>query len=417
MATGIIAEYNPFHNGHKYMLSQIREQFPHEPIIACISGSITQRGEMALLDKWTRAKIAVLAGINLVIELPAVFACRSAQAFGSGGVRLLSATGVIDRLAFGTEYPNLAQLSKAAEFEASLYPQELKELLQKGLSYGTAVTSLMQQKLDLPEAMLYEPNTILGLEYLRCLNELKSQGQPTPEPLLITRKGTSHGDALPQGSFASGTAIRQLLAKHTDKESLKKALMPLMPSAGCQAILNCQVYPQAPKIYHLLRYKLLDATPKELQGITGMSEGLEQSMLHCLNVGSYAEFVRQLTTRRYPSTRIQRLIVHTLLSMHKDIIDEMDRTGPLYLRVLAMDGIGRQLLRQIKNRGRLPLLNNVPNILNRRDLLHPETLNMPQKMLAMDIAATNLRGLALEHTSCLYEDYVHSPCYVEKNLK
>ena len=414
MATGIIAEYNPFHNGHKYMLSQIREQFPHEPIIACISGSITQRGEMALLDKWTRAKIAVLAGVNLVIELPAVFACRSAQAFGRGGVRLLAATGVVDRLAFGTEYPDLAQLSRAADFEANLYPQELQELLQKGLAYGTAVTSLMQQKLDLPEAMLYEPNTILGLEYLRCLKELKSKGFPAPKPLPITRRGASHGDALPQGSFASGTAIRQLLATHADKESLKKSLMPLMPATGCQAILNCQSYPQAPKIYQLLRYKLLDSTPKELQGITGMNEGLEQSMLHSLNVGSYAEFIRQLTTRRYPSTRIQRLIVHTLLSMRKEVVDEMDKTGPLYLRVLAMDSIGRQLLRQIKNRGRLPLLNKVPSLLNRRDLLHPEALDMPQQMLAMDIAAANLRSLSLKDTSCLYEDYVHSPCYVEK---
>ena len=93
MTTGIIAEYNPFHNGHKYMLKQIREQFTQEPIIICLSGSITQRGEMALLDKWTRAKLAVLGGANLVIELPAVFACRSAKAFGQGGTALLTATG------------------------------------------------------------------------------------------------------------------------------------------------------------------------------------------------------------------------------------------------------------------------------------------------------------------------------------
>ena len=112
MTTGIIAEYNPFHNGHKYMLKQIREQFPQEQIIICLSGSITQRGEMALLDKWTRAKLAVLEGANLVIELPAVFACRSAEAFGQGGTALLTSTGLVDRLAFGTEYPDLAQLDR-----------------------------------------------------------------------------------------------------------------------------------------------------------------------------------------------------------------------------------------------------------------------------------------------------------------
>ena len=414
MATGIIAEYNPFHNGHKYMLSQIRERFPHEPIVACLSGSITQRGEMAILDKWTRAKIAVLSGVNLVIELPAVFACRSAQAFGQGGVRLLSATGVVDRLAFGTEYPDLAQLSQAAGFEPDKYQAELQQLLQTGLSYGKAVTSLMTQKLALPTDMLYEPNTILGLEYLRCLKKLKAHGQSAPEPLPIPRRGASHGDALPNGSFASGTAIRQLLATHEAKESLKKSILPLMPVAGCQAIINCQGYPKASKIYQLLRYKLLDSTPQELKQIAGMNEGLEQSMLNSLHIGSYAEFVQHLTNRRYPSTRIQRLIVHTLLSMHKEAVDAMDRTGPLYLRVLAVDRTGRELLRQIKNRGKLPLLNKVPTLLNRRDLLHPEAFDMPQQMLAMDIAATNLRSLALEHTGCLYEDYMQSPSYVDK---
>lgn len=414
MATGIIAEYNPFHNGHKYMLSQIRERFPHEPIVACLSGSITQRGEMALLDKWTRAKIAVLAGVNLVIELPAVFACRSAQAFGQGGVKLLSATGIVDRLAFGTEYPDLAQLSQAAGFEPDKYRSELQQLLQKGLSYGNAVTSLMTQKLDLPTDMLHEPNTILGLEYLRCLKELKSKGLPAPNPLPITRRGASHGDAIPQGSFASGTAIRQLLSTHEAKESLKKAILPLMPAAGCQAILNCQSYPKTSKIYQLLRYKLLDAAPRELQQIAGMNEGLEQSMLHSLHIRNYEEFVRHLANRRYPSTRIQRLIVHTLLSMHKETVDTMDKTGPLYLRVLAMDCIGRELLRQIKNRGKLPLLNKVPTLLNRRDLLHPEAFDMPQKMLAIDIAATNLRSLALNNTGCLYDDYMQSPYYIDK---
>ena len=235
MATGIIAEYNPFHNGHKYMLKQIGEQFPQEPIIICLSGSITQRGEMALLDKWTRAKLAVLGGANLVIELPAAFACRSAKAFGQGGTTLLTATGVVDRLAFGTEYPDLAQLKKAASFEPDVYSKELQQLLQQGLSYGAAITTLMSEKLHLPEAMLYEPNTILALEYLRSLGKLQKQGQPVPKPWTVRRQGAGHGDTLPKGKFASGTTLRQMTANSPDKDSLKKNLEPLVPPAVCQA--------------------------------------------------------------------------------------------------------------------------------------------------------------------------------------
>ena len=136
-------------------------------------------------------------------------------------------------------------------------------------------------------------------------------------------------------------------------------------------------------------------------------------MLQAINSPSYDEFVHHLASRRYPSTRIQRLISHLLLSMNKELVAKMDNAGPLYLRVLAMDSTGRQLLRQIKNRGKLPLLNKAATLVNRRDLLHPEAMNLAQQMLAMDIAATNLRSLTLGETASLYEDYLHSPCYIE----
>ena len=271
----------------------------------------------------------------------------------------------------------------------------------------------MSEKLHLPEAMLYEPNTILALEYLRSLGKLQKQRQPVPKPWAVRRQGAGHGDTLPKGKFASGTTLRQMTANSPDKNSLKKDLEPLVPPAVCQAIVFCKSYPDKAKIYQLLRYKLLSTAPQGLQQILGISEGLEQAMLQAINFPRYDEFVHHLTSRRYPSTRIQRLISHLLLSMNKELVKKMDNAGPLYLRVLAMDSTGRQLLRQIKNRGRLPLLNKVTSLVNRRDLLHPEAMNLAQQMLSMDIAATNLRSLALGETASLYEDYLHSPCYIE----
>lgn len=413
MATGIIAEYNPFHNGHKYMLEQIRSQFPKEPIIICMSGSITQRGEIAMLDKWTRARLAVLAGANLVFELPTVFACRSAQAFGEGGVRLLSATGIVDTLAFGTEYPDLAHLTHAAAFVPDEYPDELQALLKQGLSYGSAVTKLMSKKLSLHEVMLREPNTVLALEYLRCIKKL-SDNSPAITPLPIRRTGAGHGDTLPKGSFASGTALRQMAVSNKDSDTLHKAIAPLVPPAVCDAIIQCRSYPDKAKLYQLLQYRLLTASPNELRKICGMGEGIEQAMLQAAGCAGYEEFVSALSSRRYPATRIQRLLIHLLLSTDRDMVNAMDAAGPLYGRVLAMDNAGRHLLKQIKNRGSLPLLNKVAGLLNRRDLLHPEALSLTQRMLYMDIAATNLHSLSLSQTSSFYEDYLHSPCYIDK---
>ena len=253
----------------------------------------------------------------------------------------------------------------------------------------------------------------MALEYLRSLGKLQKQGQPVPKPWSVRRQGAGHGDTLPKGKFASGTTLRQMTANSSDKNSLKKDLEPLVPPTVCQAIVSCRSYPDKAKIYQLLRYKLLSTAPQGLQQILGIREGLEQAMLQAINSPSYDEFVHHLASRRYPSTRIQRLISHLLLSMNKELVEKMDNAGPLYLRVLAMDSTGRQLLRQIKNRGRLPLLNKVTSLVNRRDLLHPEAMNLAQQMLAMDIAATNLRTLALGETASLYEDYLHSPCYIE----
>lgn len=415
MAIGIIAEYNPFHNGHKYMLQELKEKLPEEPIVIGLSGSISQRGEMTLLDKWSRARLAVLGGANLVIELPAVFACRSAQGFGLGGIRLLSATGVVDRLAFGTEYPDIDQLQKAASFVPDSYPQELQNLLAQGHSYGSAITHLMAQKLHLPEAMLYEPNTILALEYLRGIHTLRQQGLPAPTPLAIRRQGTSHGSTQPQGEFASGTTLRQLAIHTPEKEKLQQAIRPLVPTAVAEAISQCPHYPTSDQLYPLLRYRLATSSPQELRQIVGMGEGLEQAMAQAINAPSYEAYIRQLTSRRYPSTRIQRLVIHLLLNMHRDTIAAMDQQGPLYLRVLAMDATGRQILRQIKSRGTLPLLTKVSTLLNHRQLQHPEAHTLAQRMLALDIAATNLRSLAMNTPAGLYEDYLHSPCYCDVN--
>ena len=416
MATGIIAEYNPFHNGHKYQIGCIKKQ--HDcGIIACISGSITQRGEFALLDKWQRAGAAVKNGANLVIELPAAFACRSAQDFATGGVRLLDSLGIVDTLAFGTAYPEIEKLQLAADFQPENCREALQQKLKGGISYGAALSQLIAENTGLPAAMLTEPNTILATEYLRALKNTCGM-----EPLPLPRIGAGHNDTTVKGEFASGTAIRQLAM-----QGQLRQLMQLVPKATLSAIENTAMYPDSKKQLPLMVWKLLSLAAEEIAAIYGVGEGMEYKLKEAASqpacASSYSALVQAIATRRYPATRIQRTLMHLLLGSTKDKIAEMTATGPLYIRVLAFDGRGRQLLKDIRQRAKLPLIIKTAEHLNRRDMQHPDSLSPLQQMLYMDIAAANLRELCLaplpsnpqgEQQIRLNADFTTSPVYMDR---
>ena len=204
MAIGIIAEYNPFHAGHAYQISEIKKVYGGE-IVAVMSGSFTQRGSPTILDKWTRARLAVLGGVDLVLELPFVKAVRSAQDFARGGINLLKNLGVVDKLAFGAEITDLEKLKLAATaFEEKFFATELRRLMSQGISYAAAVTKILSKVTSLDEKILRQPNTILAIEYLRALPEKFS-------PLLIERVGAAYDDLTLQEKFSSASAIRAAL--------------------------------------------------------------------------------------------------------------------------------------------------------------------------------------------------------------
>lgn len=414
MATGIIAEYNPFHMGHKYQLDYIKNS-GRSDIVVCISGSITQRGELALLDKWQRAEAAVKNGASLVIELPATFACRSAQDFAAGGVMLLHSLGIIDTLAFGTEYPNLDSLNLAADFQPEAYGEELQAKLKKGLSYGAAVSQLTAEKTGLPEAMLREPNSILAIEYLRAIHRT---GGIIPLP--IRRTGAGHREVAPLDGFASGAAIRDLVMKGDFRQ-----LTGLVPAATFAQLQNTAMYPDIQKQLPLIIWQLLTMDVAEIASIYGVGEGLEYRLKeaagHLPCTGSYKTLIRELVTRRYPASRLQRLFMHLLLKNTKTTMQEITAAGPLYIRILAFDHRGRQLLREIRKQSSLPLITRATEYLNRRDMQHISKFSLRQKMLYLDIAAANLRQLCLAPLPCqplneqppqLYTDFTASPVYV-----
>ena len=399
MATGIIAEYNPFHAGHAYQIAAAKKIRGGE-VVAVMSGSFTQRGSPTILDKWTRARLAILGGCDLVFELPFVSAVRSAQDFARGGIRLLESLGVVDTLAFGAEVADLPKLKlAAAAFDEKFFASELRRLMSAGISYAAAVTKILAQVTGLDEKLLRQPNTILAIEYLRALPEKIS-------PLLIERVGAPYDDLTLRENFSSASAIRA--AVYESQPPWKK----IAAQVSDETLIALRGEKSAGLVDEnfLLRpilAKLLTSRVDELKKIFGMTEGLEFRLLNATAAKTFSEFVTTLVGRRYTASRIRRLLLHVLLDVTADEIAELD--AATCARVLAFNERGRALLKKIS----APVVTKVTKHLNRRDLYERRRPLEPyQKILLLDVLATDLRGILFETPRPPQSDFSTPPIFV-----
>ena len=396
MAVGIIAEYNPFHAGHAYQIAEVKK-FCDEEIIAVMSGSFTQRGSPAILDKWTRARLAVLGGCDLVFELPFVSAVRSAQDFARGGIRLLESLGVVDTLAFGAEFVNVEQLKLAAlTFKEKFFAERLHTLMAQGTSYAAAVTKILSEVTGLDEKILRQPNTILAIEYLRGLPEKIS-------PLIIKRVGAAYDDLTLQEKFSSASAIRAAL--YEDLPPWEK--ISAQVSNETLNALRAEKFPDENFLLRPILAKLLTARADELKKIYGMTEGLEYRVLNAAAAKNFSELIKILVGRRYTASRIRRLLLYFLLDVTAEEIAELD--AATCARVLAFNERGRALLKKISAQ----VVTKLTKHLNRRDLYERRRPLEPyQKILLFDVLATNLRGILFETPRPPQEDFSTSPQFV-----
>ena len=399
LAIGIIAEYNPFHAGHAYQLARIKK-FSDASIVAVMSGSFTQRGEPAILDKWTRARLAVANGVDLVLELPFVCAVRSAQDFARGGIRLLESLGIVDTLAFGAEMMDLPALKRAAAtFDEKFFADELHALMSTGTSYAAAVTKILARVTALDEKFLRQPNTILAIEYLRALPEKIS-------PLLIARRGAAYDDATLHEEFSSATAIRtairqpsppwQKISAQVDGETLTALRDEKLSGFVDEEFL-----------FRPLLTKLLTATATDLRKIYGMTEGLESRLLNAASQAkTFSDLVTLVVGRRFTASRVRRLILYTLLDVTDELIAEVDAST--CAKVLAFNDRGRQLLKKIS----APVVTKLSKHLTRRDLTEgTRPLESYQKILRTDVLATNLRAMLFEPPKLMHSDFTTSPIF------
>ena len=342
---GIIAEYNPFHSGHRKMLEQVRANGA-EAVAVIMSGCCVQRGEPALWDKYTRARAALSGGADLVLELPLPYAVSTAERFAFGGVSSLNALGVLDFLAFGSESGNLSLLQTAAEAASDCRVlDKIPSLMQSGIPYAAARQMAVEQEYPASVGSLFSsPNDLLGIEYIRQLALLGSR----MEPMVIPRIGAGH-DGAPTPEAASASWIR--------RQFLDGNLSAARPYLGEQAGLWEQAWldghcPLPELLERPMLCALRSKTPEQLSRLPDLSEGLENRLFRCIRQScSVQELLSLLKTRRYPLSRLRRLI----LSAWLEIPAEICRQSPPYLRVLGATKAGLRLLSAAKASCTLPI--------------------------------------------------------------
>ncbi|MBE6935044.1 MAG: nucleotidyltransferase family protein [Ruminococcaceae bacterium] len=346
-AIGIISEYNPFHNGHAYQIARAKEAAAL-PVICAMSGNYVQRGEPAMLDKFQRARMAVSCGASLVLELPTPWACSTAQRFAAGGVELLSRLGVVSYLSFGSESARLDAIRAAAELiDREGVNVRIRELMAGAIDYATARQQAVTEADAAAGALLSSPNDILGIEYLRAIRARSAAIQPLP----IRREGAAH-DGGAKGDFASASELRRMLLSG-EAEAVRRYL----PPAAYAILREAMDAGEAPVSQTRLDAAILSALRRmhsaDFAVLPDVSEGLEFRLAAAAQEAvDPMDFCDRVKTRRYSHARIRRIMMAAFLGMKKEL-----QTRPIpYARVLAFDDDGRALLREIREKGDLPII-------------------------------------------------------------
>lgn len=405
---GIIAEYNPFHNGHLYHLEMSKAQVAADGVICILSSSFLQRGEPGLVDKWQRAKMALKAGIDLVIELPTVYSLRSAEFFAYGGVTLLEATGVVDFISFGSESGNLEKLHQIANILAHESPEFQRLIsvhLDQGLSYPAARTGALVDYIDQCKdgsslsaneiaELTSSPNNILGLEYLKAMIRLQS----ALVPMTIPRLGAQYHETKIKAKISSATAIREEIKSNLfrKKALLSKKVLKTIPKSSAQILRDNFTLGQGPIFSEAFASQLLTllrrAKVDDLIKLYDVRAGLENRIKEAAEKATtFAELIELIKTKRYTWTRIQRIVFHFLINLTSVQCEYFDQLGgPQYIRILGFTPRGQKILSLMKDRAKLPIITQIGNHFQRQQTSKP--IN---QMLELELLATDLYSLAL----------------------
>ena len=404
---GIIAEYNPFHNGHQYHIEQALQKTGADAAVVLMSGDFVQRGTPAVAPKHLRAKASLLGGASLVLELPVLFACGSAELFARGAVSILNSLGCISSLCFGSECGDMQKLTQIARIfseEPKLYRQVLLDELRKGRPFPQARQIALSEYTKDPSLakILSSPNNTLGIEYLKALHYFQSPIQP----FTISRQESSYHDTTLCETFSSATAIRSQILNPDPSPDAFETVSTQLPSASLELLRkNYQLsLPVTQDDFSLLlKYRLLLETSTSLTSYLDVSEDLANRIINQRNdFATWSSFCDLLKTRELTYTRISRALLHILLGIKKDTFRyeppfcfteapttsscetqrERSSTSALYARVLGFQKKDAQILKKIKKYANIPLITKLADA--------KELTPAAQALLNLDIFASDL---------------------------
>jgi predicted nucleotidyltransferase len=401
-ATGVVVEYNPFHNGHLHHLRETRIASGADVVVAVMSGHFLQRGEPALVSKWARTRMALEAGVDVVIELPYCFATQHAEIFSRGAISLLDSIGC-ESFCFGSEDGDIDTFEKTVLFiEANRerYNTYIRRFIQDGMSYPSALAKAFQTLGNGDSVIdLSKPNNILGFHYMEARNQIHS----TLKAYTITREAAGYHDQhFSSPSIASATSIRKSIFSSEGDHNIDSYLPSTSVSQLTQYQLEYGGFHRWENYWTILQYKLLASSREELKDIYEIEEGIENRMRECVKTStSFKEFMTKLKTKRYTWTRLQRMLLHILTNTRKEEMRSR-HISPSYIRLLGMNKTGREFIHSKKKEMPLPLISKLSSA--------------NQSEIELDVRAAEIFSLGLKNAAArkklLHQEWSQPPVII-----
>ena len=403
---GIIAEYNPFHNGHSYHIQNTKAQTGADFVVAVMTGNFTQRGNTSVINKWEKTKMALNGDADLVIELPTIYSISSAENFASGAVKILNELGIVDTISFGMEADDVSTLNNIANVlvnEPPEYRAILEHELGKGNSFPKArENALMMYLNDIKRYanVVKGSNNILAIEYLKALKKQKS----SLVPFGVKREKVYYNSTKIIDEYASATGIRNLLL-HNQLEEVRK----VVPAKSYSILLNN--LRQGTYVLDIIAYndeiiyKLRSMTVKQIANLPDVSEGMEYLIKDVSNkTNNLIELINGIKSKRYTQTRIQRILLYALLGITKNDMELSKKITP-YIRVLGCSEKGKMLLSQINSKAKVITSLKKYEVSNKNKSFCIGKQKALNRMLEIDKLATDIYTLGYKKDSKAGLDY------------
>ncbi|KPU28255.1 hypothetical protein TR13x_02665 [Caloranaerobacter sp. TR13] len=395
---GLITEYNPFHNGHLYHLKKSKEITGCDYSISIMSGNFVQRGEPALVDKWTRAKMAIDSGVDLVIELPTIYSSQSAEFFAYGSIKILDSLGIVDCLCFGSEIGNLNELDIISNIlvdETKEFKYFLKKYISTGCTYPKARSLAISDYLTLKNIcpsninkIISSPNNILAIEYLKALKKINSN----IKPYTIKRINAEYHDINMTGKISSATAIRNEIFKGSFGMEKIKTAVPTATYSHLKNFLNKYgSFNNIENYIQIIQYHIARFSKESLIDLFDIENGLENRILNCIKENITVKSILDcIKTKRYTYTRLQRLLMQMIIGLDKKTLSKLYLEDNLYIRVLGFNQKGKILLNKARKKAKFPIITKFANYKKIKD----DNLN---KIIEIDKRATDIYFLGLSN--------------------